>query len=66
MVAGGDLDKSKDDGMMANGHLDMKVVGVEEDDALMLELEEMRGEDEKLDLLIDSVMEIRATILLEI
>jgi hypothetical protein len=68
MFAGGDCDNdnTKEKEVMSNGHLDMKIIGVEEDDTLMLEMEEMRGEDEKLDLLIDSIMEIRSVILLEI
>ena len=57
-------DDTQPEESMTNGHLNLKLVGVDEDDPLMNDLENIRGEDDRMDLLIDSVMEIRSQILM--
>ena len=48
------------------GHLELQIVEVDPEDPLMNEMENMRGNDDAMDVVIDSIMEIRTLILMEI
>ena len=47
-------------------HATLKLVTVEGDDNLMQDLENMKNEDERMDVLIDSIIQIRTEILMNI